>query len=131
MSAVPLKECRAASRERWVANTMTTSSAVGAARIPPSKLIFRSDGKKLATKLQDAVLGWAPWLTAASSESGSYDEIDATNYVERVLEPTSPGQDWRILLVEACKDQVNDPDLRKTMKAQHVELKIADAFEQQ
>ena len=41
---VPVKEGHAATRERWTANTMVTSSLSRAKKIPPLELMFRAFG---------------------------------------------------------------------------------------
>jgi hypothetical protein len=160
-ATVPLKECHAATRERWIANTMTTSSAARAMRIPPLEVMFRAEGggKVMLPALRETIPSWAPWLTVVGSPSGSYAEADVLNYMERHLEPMTPGRDWRILLVDSYKAQLTDPvrrlawhrgyvlvvhgggatgvmqpndtDLHRELKQQYCNLESAEFVEQQ
>jgi hypothetical protein len=157
---VPLKEGHAATRERWTANTMVTSSVVRARALPPLELMFKAKGggKTMGPRLRDAVPPWAPWLTVTTSESGSYNEHDVLNYLEAVLEEMHVGRDWRILLVDAYSAQttdavrrcawhrgyvlcvhgggttsilqVNDTELHQPLKTMYMEFEAADAVQQ-
>ncbi len=100
--SVALVEGHAAARERWSANTMVASRSAVTGRLPPLQLMVKAkSGARVLPKLQEAVPGWAPWLSVAVSASGSYCEADILNYLELVLEPLSPGRDWRTMLVDA------------------------------
>ena len=158
---VPIKEGHAATRERWTANTMTTSCLERARAIPPLELMFRceSGGQYLHPRLRGMIPPWAPWLTVVTSLSGSYDEDHVLTYMETVLEPMAPGRDWRILLVDCFAPQMtdavrrlawhrgyvlcihgggatsvcqpNDTDLHAHLKRAYIELETEDALEQQ
>ncbi len=69
--AVALKECHAATRKRWTANTTCTSSSERAALCPPLEVMFKAEGEILAARLQGLVPPWAPWLTVATGPRGS------------------------------------------------------------
>ncbi len=159
--SVPLKECHAATRERWTANTMTTSSDVRAMRVPPLEVMFKASGggERMVPALAATIPQWAPWLTVVASPSGSYSETDVLDFMERVLEPMREGRDWRILCVDSFKAQLtpavrrcawhrgyvlivhgggctgvvqpNDTDLHQELKKQYCEVEMADMLEQQ
>jgi uncharacterized MnhB-related membrane protein len=159
--SVPLKECHAATRERYTANTMTTSSEARARQIPPLEILFKAKGggSRMLPALRDAIPPWAPWLAVAASPSGSYSEAEVLDYMERHLEPMHPGRDWRILLVDSYRAQLTDPvrhlawhrgyvlvvhgggttgvvqpndtDLHGELKAQYCALEMAELLEQQ
>ncbi len=159
--SVPLKECHAATRERYTANTMTTSSEARARQIPPLEILFKAEGggSRMLPALQATIPPWAPWLAVAASPSGSYSEAEVLDYMERHLEPMHPGRDWRILLVDSYKAQLTDPvrhlawhrgyvlvvhgggatgvvqpndtDLHGELKAQYCALEMAELLEQQ
>ena len=107
---VPVKEGHAATRERWTANTMVTSSLSRAKKIPPLELMFRASGggDRMAPQLQRLIPPWAPWLTVVTGPKGSYRETDVLTYMEKVLEPMSDDRDWRILLVDAFAPQMSE-----------------------
>ncbi len=158
---VPLKECHAATRERYTANTMTTSSEARARQIPPLEILFKAagGGSRMLPALRATIPPWAPWLAVAGSPSGSYSEAEVLDYMERHLEPMHPGRDWRILLVDSYKAQLTDPvrhlawhhgyvlvvhgggatgvvqpndtDLHGELKAQYCALEMAELLEQQ
>lgn len=153
-----LKEGHAATRERWTANTMVTSSVERAARIPPLQLMFRAKGggSQLVPRLRESIPAWAPWLSVAACESGSYTEDRVLEYMSAVLDPPAPDRDWRILLVDAFSAQttenvrrlawhhmcvlcvigggctgiiqVNDTELHQPLKRFYTDFEAADAL---
>ena len=124
---VALKEGHAATRERWTANTMATSSVERGRAIPPLQLMFRikSGGGTVVPRLRESIPPWAArWLTVVASESGSYAECDVLNYLEEVLEPGSPDRDWRILMVDAYSAQNTDAVRRLAWHRKYVLVTI-------
>ncbi len=119
---VPLKEGHAATRERWSAQTMTTSCPARAAAIPPFELMFKARGDRLAKGLRASIPAWAPWLTIVTGPRGSYREEHILNYMETVLEPWAPGRKWRILLCDAYGPQTTDAVRRAAWQRGYVVL---------
>ena len=153
-----IKEGHSASRERWSANTMTTSEVSQFhAGIPPLEVMFRveSSGVHLLPRLRSCIPNWAPWLSVAISQSGSYNEEHILRYLNLVLPRVTPETPWRILVVDAFKAQTteavrafawsrkfvlvvhgggatsicqpNDTDLHQDMKRVYMELEMSDA----
>ena len=52
---VVLKEGQADTRARWTANTTTLSDYVPGSRMPALEPMFKAEGNKLETKLQDRI----------------------------------------------------------------------------
>ena len=159
--ALALKEGHSASRRRWTAQTMVTSSRQRALQVPPLQIVFRAEsgGAKLEESLRTYLPAWAPWMSVVCNCSGSYSEADVLNYMELVLEPMHPGRDWRILMVDAFAAQttpavrrmawhkgyvlivhgggttgicqVNDTDLHQFLKAGYCDLEAGEMLEQQ
>ena len=103
-----IKEGHSASRERWSANTMTTSEVSQfPGGIPPLEVMFRveSSGVHLLPRLRNCIPNWAPWMTVAISKSGSYNEDHILRYLDLVLPPVTPETPWRMLAVDAFKAQ--------------------------
>ena len=153
-----IREGHSASRERWSANTMTTSEVSQFhAGVPPLEIMFRveSSGVHLLPRLRSCIPNWAPWLSVAISQSGSYNEEHILRYLNLVLPQVTPETPWRILVVDAFKAQMteavkafawsrkfvlavhgggatgicqpNDTDLHQDMKRQYMELEMNDA----
>ena len=111
-SDVVLKEGHAATRERWTANTMTTSdpNACGGA-VPPLELMFRvqSSGKHVNPRMRGFIPRWSRWMTVVTSDSGSYKEDDVLSYIDRVMVPRPNNlSPWRLLIVDAYAAQTAD-----------------------
>ena len=157
--AVPLNEVHSATRARWTVNTMVRSDVTPAGPLPPLEIMFKAEGSRLQSDLQQHIPRWAPWLSVVTSPSGSYQEPDLLDYLERVYPlPLQPRQRWRILLLDAYAPhqtervrrcawqrrviivihgggttsvgQVNDTDLHKPMKKEYIELEMDDALRQ-
>ncbi|MCP4243633.1 MAG: hypothetical protein GY772_24025, partial [bacterium] len=152
---VPLKEGHAATRERWSANTMTTSCEKRAKAIPPLQLMFKGTGPRLARKLTASIPAWAPWLTVVTGPRGSYREEHILNYLETLV----PERPWRVLLCDAygpqttaavrrvawqhgyvviihgggttAVTQTNDTDLHARLKQLYLELEGDEMIQQQ
>ena len=95
---VPLNEVHSATRERWSANTLVRSDFMPKDPMPFLEIMFRAEGSRLQAKLQQQIPQWAPWLSVVTSPSGSYQEPDILDYLERLYPlPLQPRQRWRIL----------------------------------
>ena len=105
---VPVKEGHAATRSRWSANTMTTSSEERAAKIPPLECMFKASGDQLERKLQHYIRGRGDWLTVVTGPKGSYREEHILNYLEKHLDDWTEDRHWRVLLLDAYAPQMTD-----------------------
>ena len=109
---VPLLEGHAATRERWSANTMVTSSLERAQEIPPLECMFKADGENLERKLQADIRNihgdGVPWLSVVTGPKASYREVHILNYLDRHLEPWGPGRQWRILFCDCFAPHMTD-----------------------
>ena len=105
---VVLKENHAATRKRWTANTLTTSSVRRARAIPPLEMMFKADGNILETRLQSHIPTNTPWLTIVTGPKGSYREEHILTYLERALDDWNPDRRWRILLLDCFAPQMSD-----------------------
>ena len=157
--AVPLNEVHSATRARWSVNTLVRSDFTAEGSLPHLEVMFKAEGSRLRPQLQQHIPRWAPWLSVVTSPSGSYQEQDLLDYIERVYPlPLQPRQRWRILLLDAYAPhqtervrkcawqrrvvvlihgggttsvgQVNDTDLHKDMKKEYIQLEMDDALRQ-
>jgi len=118
--------------------------------LPPLELMFKAKGHTLEDRLQAHIPAWAPWLTVATSASGSYKEHNLLDYLDKVLPPLTAERGWRILLCDAYRPhmaqslrrlawergfvvvwhgggatpvcQANDTDLHHTLRQKYTEI---------
>ena len=95
----PLVEGHAATRARWTANLMTCSdvSRFADGTPPPCECMFKADGAKLKGRLQEHVRsrGLESWVSAATSEKGSYKMTDCMSYLDKHLPKLPDGPQSR------------------------------------
>ncbi len=107
---ITLRECHAATRERWTANTWTSSDRCGARAGTPLEVMFKGGSGVLQTALEalEAVRasgrhGPLRNVSVNTSASGSYGKVEVLEFLRRHLLPWSEGRRWRILLADAFK----------------------------
>jgi len=106
---VPFKEGHSATRSRWSACTLTTSSVEDAERIPGLELMFKAEGSQLQGKLQAYAQRLnCPWLSVVTGPKGSYREEHVLAFLERHLLPWNESRRWRVMLMEAYGPQMSD-----------------------
>ena len=113
--SISLKECHAATRARWTANTWTTSDLELAMSGPPLELMFKGGTgvlEKCMTALDalraTGVYGELRNVSVTTSSSASYDKADVLDYLKRHLLPWGPKRKWRILLADAFRPHLCD-----------------------
>ncbi len=96
--------------DRWTANAMTVSDPTVCSGAPPLEFMscVLGRGVRVQPRMWGFIPSWAPWLTATTSNSGSYKQDDVLAYVERVLAPRPMENPWRLLLVDAYAAQTTD-----------------------
>ena len=108
---VPLIEGHGDTRVRWTANLTTFSDAARIERgeRPYCEFMFKHDIKgevsQLELRLREHIRGrgYGPWVTAATSHSGSYSQDDVLNFLDRHLPqdgPQSRARYWRIMFAD-------------------------------
>ena len=105
-SVVPLVEGHADTRKRWTANLTTFSDT---ARIkqdgpPYCEFVFKG-GEKLELRLREYIRerGYGPWISVATTDSGSYKMPDVIRFLKTHLPDNfSPqSRQWRIIIADA------------------------------
>ena len=101
---MPLIEGHADTRERFSWNPFTYSdvrSFHGGGKMPTCEILFKG-GETLQEDLRKYVKsrGWHHWMTVQTSDSGSYDETNILEFLDRHLEKGPEDRPWRILLVD-------------------------------
>ena len=96
----PLVEGHADTRARWTANLMTCSDASrfdNGAPPPPCECMFKADGQQLRRRLQEHVRsrGQDSWVSASTSEKGSYKMADVMAFLDKHLPPLADGPQSR------------------------------------
>jgi hypothetical protein len=106
---VPLVEGHADTRVRWTANLTTFSNAerIKRGEMPYCEFMFKHDIKKdqsqLELRLREFVRGrnFGPWVTVATSNSGSYTEADILHFLDKHLPHFTPqSREWRIMFAD-------------------------------
>ena len=101
---MPLIEGHADTRERFSWNPFTYSdvrSFHGGGKMPTCEILFKG-GETLQEDLRKYVKsrGWHHWMTVQTSESGSYNETNILEFLDKHLEKGPEDRPWRILLVD-------------------------------
>ena len=89
---VPLIEGRGDTRARWSANLTPFSDAerIRRGELPYCEFMFKHDVKadqsSLELRLREHIRGrgYGPWVSVATSSSGSYKEDDILNFLDRL-----------------------------------------------
>ena len=108
---VPVIEGHGATRVRWTANLTTFSDAerIERGERPYCEFMFKHDIKAEVSSLELRVRehirsrGYGPWVTVATSHSGSYSQDDVLNFLDRHLPqggPQSRARYWRIMFAD-------------------------------
>ena len=108
---VPLIEGHADTRVRWTANLITFSNAerIHSGDIPYCEFMFKHDIKgeqsSLELRLREHIRsrGYGPWVSVATSNSGSYAQDDVLNFLDKHLphgRPQSRKPYWRIMFAD-------------------------------
>ena len=108
---VPLIEGHGDTRVRWTANLTTFSDAARIERgeRPYCEFMFKHDIKgevsQLELRLREHIRGrgYGPWVTVATSHSGSYSQDDVVNFLDAHLPrdgPQSRARYWRIMFAD-------------------------------
>ena len=103
---MPLVEGHDSVRCRWTANLMTFSdkARLRAGDRPPLECMFKAEGggEKVQRRLDDhlAARGHPPWVSATTSEKGSYRTNDVLAFLERHLPEFPQHRQWRIMLAD-------------------------------
>ena len=108
---VPLIEGHAATRCRWSGNLTTFSDTrrIQRGSLPYCEFMFKHDVKMeqstLELRLREHIRGrgYGPWVSVATSPSGSYKEHDILNFLERhlpTLDSQSRGGRYRIMFAD-------------------------------
>lgn len=105
---ITLKECSAATRARWTANTYTKSKMNGT--LPPLEAMFKGGSgvlKEVERNLEElrasGVHGDLNHVSVNTSPKGSYGLAEVMAFLKRHLEPWSEHRRWKILLCDAFK----------------------------
>ena len=108
---VPLIEGHGDTRVRWTANLTTFSNAqsrMASGEMPYCEFMFKHNIKgeqsKMELRLREHIRsrGYGPWVSAATSASGSYTSDDILNFLETHL-PANPelrARKWRIMFAD-------------------------------
>ena len=102
---VPLIEGHAATRARWTANLTTFSDTkritemAERGEFPYAECMFRADGQRLQATLREHIRsrGYGRWVSAATSEKGSYREADILQFLDNHLPLMTAERRWRIM----------------------------------
>ena len=117
---VPLVECHGDTRVRWTANltTFRDPKRIEDGERPYCEFMFKHDIKgdvsKLELRLREHIRarGYGPWVTVATSASGSYSQDDVLNFLDVHLPhvgPHSRAQYWRIMFCDDFAAHKTDP----------------------
>jgi hypothetical protein len=105
-SVVPLVEGHADTRKRWTGNLTTFSDKARIKRDGPPycEFVFKG-GQKLELRLRQYIRerGFGPWLSVATTDSGSYKMPDVIKFLKTHLpDDFSPqSRQWRIIIADA------------------------------
>jgi hypothetical protein len=105
-SVVPLVEGHADTRRRWSANLVTLSDTEQIKQNGPPycEFVFKG-GQKLELRLREYIRerGFGPWLSVATTDSGSYKMPDVIRFLKTHLPDNfSPqSRQWRIIIADA------------------------------
>jgi len=108
---VPLIEGHAETRVRWTANLTTFSDAerIRRGELPYCEFMFKHNIKgeqsSLELRLREHIRGrgYGPWVSVATSPSGSYTQDDVLNFLDRHLPRDGPqwrARYWRIMFAD-------------------------------
>jgi hypothetical protein len=108
-STVPLIEGHGDTRMRWTANLTTFSDVerIKRGELPYCEFMFKHDIKgeesKLELRLREHIRarGYGPWVSVATSSSGSYAQDDILTFLDTHLpRPQSRAKCWRIMFAD-------------------------------
>jgi hypothetical protein len=104
-STVPVVEGNNDVKSRWTVNITTQSrfNAVAGDQMPAAECMFKAQKDGTTEPRLQAFhrsRGLPQWFTVTVGPKGSYREYDIIAWMQKHLEPWSPGRDWRIYLCD-------------------------------
>ena len=101
---VPILENPNVTHSRWTLNATTFSEKerILAGERPYMQLMFKFDGEVVKGRLQEYIRsrGYPSWLSATTSDSGSYREHHVMEYLDKHLPLMSTSRRWRINMAD-------------------------------
>ena len=115
-NTVPVLEGHHDVRARWTSN-MTTISEILRIRsgdIPMAQMMFKADGERLELRLRAHIRsrGYGPWISVATSDSGSCKTSDILAFLDQHLPRLENGRRWRLMFSDDYAAHTNDSVFR-------------------